>query len=131
MQNFIDHLSVGVSNLDDAREFFDPVLKTIGVNRLAANSAFVGYGKDAPQFLAMLPYDKREATAGNGVHISFHAKTRGDVDAFHETALLLGGKCEGAPGTRPGFPGDPEAYMAFVRDPFGNKLEAIASGFAA
>lgn len=131
MKNFIDHLSVGVSSLESAQKFFDPVMQTIGVNRLAANAAFVAYGKDAPQFLAMLPYDKREATSGNGVHISFHAKSREEVDAFHKTALMLGGQCEGAPGERRGFPGDPQAYMAYVRDPFGNKLEVISSGFAA
>ena len=131
MQNQIDHISIGVTNLDEAGRFFDTVLETIGVNRLAANDAFIAYGKDAPQFLAMLPYDGAPASAGNGIHIAFHAKSREDVDAFHKAALALGGECEGAPGTRPGFPGDPEAYMAFVRDPFGNKLEAIASGFAA
>lgn len=131
MQNNIDHISIGVTNLTDAGRFFDTVLETIGVKRLAANDAFIAYGKDAPQFLAMLPYNGAASSAGNGVHIAFHAQSRDDVDAFHKTALALGGKCEGAPGTRPGFPGDPEAYMAFVRDPFGNKLEAIASGFAA
>ncbi|HNR75724.1 MAG TPA: VOC family protein [Parvularculaceae bacterium] len=131
MLNFIDHLSVGVADLSAARVFYDAVLETIGVKRLAANDAFIAYGKDAPQFLAMLPYDKRDATAGNGVHVSFHAASREEVDAFHKKAVSLGGTCAGAPGTRPGFPGDPEAYMAFVRDPFGNKLEAISSGFAA
>jgi catechol 2,3-dioxygenase-like lactoylglutathione lyase family enzyme len=131
MQNFIDHLSIGVSNLDDAQRFFDPVLAIIGIKRIAASDGFIAYGKNAPQFLAMLPHDKRAASAGNGVHISFAANSREEVDAFHKTALALGGECEGAPGTRPGFPGDPDAYMAFVRDPFGNKLEAIANGFAA
>ena len=131
MKNIIGHLSLGVSDLEAAQKFFDPVMRTIGVDRLAANDAFIAYGKDAPQFLAMLPYDKRSASAGNGGHISFHAKSREEVDAFHKTALALGATCAGAPGTRAGFPGDPEAYMAFVRDPFGNKLEAISSGFAA
>lgn len=130
MQNMIDHLSVGVANLADAQRFFDPVLATIGVKRLAATDGFIAYGKDAPQFLAMLPYDKKAASAGNGVHVSFAANTRREVDDFHKAALAQGGKCEGAPGVRPGFPGDPKAYMAFVRDPFGNKLEAIANGFA-
>ena len=131
MQNNIDHISIGVTSLEDAGRFFDAVLETIGVKRLTANAAFIAYGKDAPQFLTMLPYDGAAASAGNGVHVAFHAQSREDVDAFHKTALTLGGECEGAPGTRAGFPGDPEAYMAFVRDPFGNKLEAIASGFAA
>ncbi len=131
MQNNIDHISIGVTSLEDAGCFFDAVLETVGIKRLAANDAFIAYGKDAPQFVAILPYDGAAASAGNGVHVAFHAQSREDVDAFHKTALTLGGECAGAPGTRPGFPGDPEAYMAFVRDPFGNKLEAIASGFAA
>lgn len=57
MQNNIDHISIGVTNLTDAGRFFDTVLETIGVKRLAANDAFIAYGKDAPQFLAMLPYN--------------------------------------------------------------------------
>ena len=130
MQNILDHLSIGVADLKDAQRFYDPVLATIGVNRLAVTDGFIAYGVDGPQFLAMLPYDKKAASAGNGVHVSFAARTRRDVDEFHRVALALGGQCEGAPGTRPGFPGDPEAYMAFVRDPFGNKLEAITNGFA-
>ncbi|NJM33765.1 MAG: VOC family protein [Rhodomicrobium sp.] len=130
MQSFIDHLSVGVSDLDDAQRFYDRALATIGVKRLAATDSFIAYGKDAPQFLVMLPYDRQAARAGNGVHISFTAATHAEVDLFYKTALALGGECAGAPGTRAGFPGDPDAYMAFVRDPFGNKLEAIANGFA-
>lgn len=131
MKNFIDHLSVGVSDLAAAGRFYDAVLETIGVKRLAANDAFVAYGKDAPQFLAMLPNDKRPATWGNGLHICFVADSRAAVDAFHQTGVEMGGMCEGKPGTRPGFPSNPEAYMAFVRDPFGNKLEAIHLGFDA
>lgn len=130
MQNLIDHLSVGVQNLDDAQRFYDRTLAAIGIKRLAATDTFIAYGKDAPQFLVMLPYDGRASSAGNGVHISFVAVTREEVDSFHKTALALGGECAGSPGTRPGFPGDPDAYMAFVRDPFGNKLEAIANGFS-
>ncbi|MBB5518740.1 VOC family protein [Amphiplicatus metriothermophilus] len=131
MKNIIDHLSVGVGDLEEAARFYDPVLGTIGVRRLAANHAFVAYGVDAPQFLAMSPYDKRPATWGNGAHVSFAAESREAVDAFHRVALSLGGMCEGAPGERRGFPGDPGAYMAYVRDPFGNKLEVVHNGFSA
>ena len=130
MQNIIDHLSVGVSNLEDAQRFFDPVLSAIGLDRLAVTDRFVAYGVNGPQFIAILPLDKGAATAGNGVHVALVAGSREEVDAFHKEALAAGGECAGAPGEREGFPGDPRAYMAFIRDPFGNKLEAIANGFA-
>ena len=45
------------------------------------------------------------------------------VDAFHAAALAAGGSCEGAPGLRPQH-GD-GYYAAFIRDPDGNRLEAV------
>ena len=130
MQNIIDHLSVGVSNLDIAKRFYTPVLEEIGLSQLAETDGFVAYGVDGPQFIIILPYNKAEATAGNGVHIALVAPSNEAVDAFYKAALAAGGECAGAPGTRPGFPGNQDAYMAFVIDPFGNKIEAIANGFA-
>lgn len=131
MQNLIDHLSVGAADLAAAKDFYVPVLQTLGIRLLAETPAFLAFGEDGPQFLVMLPHDGDAASAGNGVHVAFRAAGRSGVDAFYDVALEVGGRCAGAPGTRPGFPGDPEAYMAFIRDPFGNKLEAIAAGFAA
>ena len=60
---------------------------------------------------------------GNGVHICFLATTINEVDAFYAKALELGGKDDGKPGYRPEY--TPEYYAAFVRDPDGNKIEAM------
>lgn len=71
------------------------------------------------------PADGRPATWGNGTHVAFIAETRGAVDAFHAAALALGGMDEGAPGSRDHY--GPNYYAADVRDPDGNKLQAVCN----
>jgi catechol 2,3-dioxygenase-like lactoylglutathione lyase family enzyme len=123
----IDHLSVGVSSIDQAEKFYDSVLATIGCEPKAKMDGLLAYGRDRIEFLAMLPFDKNDSTAGNGVHIAFAAETNEQIDNFHKAVLENGGTCEGAPGTRP-YP-HAEVYATYVRDPFGNKLEALVGGF--
>ncbi|MFC4593656.1 VOC family protein [Sphingobium tyrosinilyticum] len=53
----------------------------------------------------------------------FEAADRETVREFYRLALKLGGTDEGAPGTRPNY--DAYYYGAFVRDPDGNKIEAV------
>jgi len=125
----LDHLSVGAPSIDDACAFYDGLMKTLGAARLAANDQLAAYGNSHPEFLVMKPYDKGEQTFGNGVHIAFKAADRAAVDAFHKFAIGNGGTCEGQPGGRDGYP-NPDVYTAYVRDPFGNKLEVIFNGFA-
>ena len=126
----IDHLSLGVPDLPAGRRFYDSLLESLGYACLAATEAFAAYGDGAIQFLIMTPLDREAASAGNGAHVCFVAPSPEAVDAFHRIALAGGGTDEGAPGPRPGYP-KPGVYTAFVRDPFGNKLEAIHNGFAA
>lgn len=124
----IDHLSVGVSDIEKAEKFYDTVLATIGMKRLAELETIRAYGTETISFLAMTPFDQAPATHGNGTHIAFRADHDAQVDAFHQAAMDLGGVCEGKPGTRP-YP-HAEVYTAYVRDPFGNKLEVIRGGFS-
>ena len=60
---------------------------------------------------------------GNGVHVCFHANSVEEVRAFHAKALELGGQDEGKPGLRREYADN--YYAAFVRDPDGNKIEAV------
>jgi catechol 2,3-dioxygenase-like lactoylglutathione lyase family enzyme len=65
--------------------------------------------------------------AGNGVFmVSFLAPSRAAVDAARAAALAAGGTDVGPPGPRPHCGGG--FYAAFVRDPDGNKLDAVAYG---
>lgn len=119
----LHHVSVGVGDVEQAARFYDSVLGTLGYKRVMEFMPYaVAFGKRAPEFWVQLPADRNPATAGNGVHIGFAAKTKAAVEAFHRAALAAGGRDEGPAGPRPDY--GPDYFGAFVRDPFGNKLEA-------
>jgi catechol 2,3-dioxygenase-like lactoylglutathione lyase family enzyme len=125
--SIISHVSVGVSDLDRARRFYDAVMATLGYGVVMAEPGFgAAYGTAFPEFWINRPVDGQPATTGNGVHVAFLAPDRAAVDRFHSTALTLGGRCDGPPGERPQY--TPGYYAAFVRDPDGNKLEAMLIG---
>ncbi|MEO7221766.1 MAG: VOC family protein, partial [Devosia sp.] len=67
------------------------------------------------------PFDGHAATFGNGTMLAFEARGYAAVDAFHAAALARGGTDEGAPGLREG-----THYVAYARDPDGNKLCAFS-----
>ena len=76
-----------------------------------------------PRIFVYYPFDDKPATVGNGSHVAFLAETRTAVDDFYKAALANGGEDEGAPGIREEYM--PNYYAAYVRDPDGNKLQAV------
>ncbi len=117
----IDHVSVAVSDIDAATHFYEVLLTTIGVVKLERRPTTVGFGKQYPEFWINL----RTGTipTSSGAHVCFRARTADMVDAFHEAALVAGGSSDGTPGLRPQHG---EGYYAtFIRDPDGNRIEAV------
>jgi catechol 2,3-dioxygenase-like lactoylglutathione lyase family enzyme len=120
----LHHVSIGVADVARAAQFYDAVLSKLGFKRMMEVMPYgIAYGERMPQFWVQLPHDQGTASGGNGTHIAFNAKNRAQVNAFHSAALSAGGKDEGAPGLRPEY--TPDYYGAFVRDPDGNKIEAV------
>lgn len=118
------HVTVGTDDLVRAGAFYDAVLATLGHARGMARAGFISYGDGSgARFFVMTPYDGGPASAGNGTHVAFLAPSRAAVDAFHAAALAAGGTDEGAPGPRPHY--HEHYYGAYVRDPDGNKLQAV------
>lgn len=119
----IGYVMVGTNDLNDAANFYDPVLETLGLIRGITDAEYIGYGSiQSPkliEFYLTKPFNGEAATLGNGTMIAMLAKSRNDVDNFHATALANGGIDEGKPGTR--IDGD-ETYYAYVRDLDGNKI---------
>jgi catechol 2,3-dioxygenase-like lactoylglutathione lyase family enzyme len=119
------YVTIGTNNLERAQDFYDPVLATLGYVRRVSKDDEIGYGREDDErcrFWILYPYDKQEATVGNGSMTTFAAPNRAAVRAFHAAALLYGGEDEGRPGLRPYHP---HFYGAYVRDPDGNKLSAV------
>jgi catechol 2,3-dioxygenase-like lactoylglutathione lyase family enzyme len=121
--HLLSHVSVGVSDLGRATRFYDAVMATLGARRVMEHGEGVAYGHDYPTFWARKPHDGREPRAGNGVHVCFNAGSPDAVVAFHRAGLDHGGFDDGAPGRRNHYA--PGYYGAFLRDPDGNKVEAM------
>jgi catechol 2,3-dioxygenase-like lactoylglutathione lyase family enzyme len=119
----IDHISVGVSDLDRSAKFYEATLAALGLTRLVTRPATVGFGKAYPEFWINLRARLPRVAAESGVHICLRAKTTAEVDAFHAAALSSGGASDGAPGLRPH--DRVRYYAAFIVDPDGNRIEAV------
>jgi catechol 2,3-dioxygenase-like lactoylglutathione lyase family enzyme len=119
----IDHVSVAVRDLAASVRFYEAVLAALGFARLETRPATVGFGKTYAEFWINLRGDMTPAAPGNGAHVCFRARTPEMVDAFHATALAHGGADDGKPALRPQH-GD-GYYAAFIRDPDGNRIEAV------
>jgi catechol 2,3-dioxygenase-like lactoylglutathione lyase family enzyme len=120
----IDHTGIGVANVGQSAGFYDVALAALSLRRVAQlpenkGTDAIGYGAAFPVFWIdrFHPHSVKQ-------HVAFAAKSRADVDAFHEAALKAGGTDNGAPGLRHGgYP--PGYYAAFVLDPDGNNIEAV------
>ena len=120
----IDHLSLGVSDLARATAFYDAVLRPLGHVRSWTGDRGAEYGPAGGQgAFALFHTGARAAPPGAGFHVALAARNRAAVDAFHAAALEHGALDEGGPGLRPQY--GPGYYAAFVRDPDGNRLEAV------
>jgi catechol 2,3-dioxygenase-like lactoylglutathione lyase family enzyme len=119
----LHQVSLGTADLDRARAFYDPVMRELGLRRTLDVDEAVGYGAGITVFSLNLPADGAPAAPGNGVHVAFEVEKRAAVDAFFRVALANGGTSDGEPGLRPEY--DANYYAAFVRDPDGNKIEAL------
>jgi catechol 2,3-dioxygenase-like lactoylglutathione lyase family enzyme len=119
----IDHVSVAVRDLGQATRFYEAVLGAIGYEKLEVRPHTVGFGKRYPEFWINLRTAMSPVAGDSGAHVALRVRTSELVDAFHGVALAAGGSSDGAPGLRPqhgeGY------YAAFVRDPDGNRIEAV------
>jgi catechol 2,3-dioxygenase-like lactoylglutathione lyase family enzyme len=104
----IDHVSIAVRDLDRSARFYQGVLAAIGYEKLVVRPRTIGFGKAYPEFWLNLRATMAPVEVDGGAHVAL---------------LAAGGTSDGAPGLRPqhgeGY------YAAFIRDPDGNRIEAV------
>jgi catechol 2,3-dioxygenase-like lactoylglutathione lyase family enzyme len=125
----IDHVSIPVRDLAAGALFYARVLAPLGYAKLVERPATVGFGKRYPEFWLNLRADLVPAAANPGTHICLRAPSQEAVQAFHAEALAQGGTNDGEPGPRQG--AMTTYYGGFIRDPDGNKIEAVSFPAAA
>ena len=100
------------------------MLGALGYRRVWATEREIGYGlQGTDDKFAIKSRDAPVAAPSAGFHVAFAAPSTGAVHAFHEHALVHGGRDDGAPGPRPQYGAD--YYAAFVIDPDGYRIEAV------
>jgi catechol 2,3-dioxygenase-like lactoylglutathione lyase family enzyme len=119
----IDHASIPVRDLAASAGFYESVLATLGYTKLVVRPDTVGFGKTYAEVWLNRRPTMAKPEPDSGAHLALRARGTEAVDAFYRAALAAGGACDGAPGLRPG---DSQGYYAaFIRDPDGNRIEAV------
>lgn len=115
----IAYCTIGTNDMDRSIEFYDAIFGALGAVREETSPAWTRYGRAGESAKVCLtpPFNREPASFGNGSMLAFAAPDYPAVDAFYASALVLGGTDEGLPGVREG-----THYVAYVRDPDGNKL---------
>lgn len=119
------HIMVGANDLEASKTFYDATMAALGHGPGMINEdRRVFYMTPTGIFACSLPIDGAAATAANGWTVGFAVESPEQGDAWHAAGIANGGTtCEDPPGIREGGMG--KMYLAYLRDPAGNKLCAL------
>jgi catechol 2,3-dioxygenase-like lactoylglutathione lyase family enzyme len=119
------HVMVGSNDMARSKAFYDALLTALGGKPGAQDPrGRLVYVHNGGRFLITTPIDGEAASHANGGTIGFAAASPAEVDAWHKAGASNGGTAiEDPPGVRQGAAG--ELYLAYLRDPDGNKLCAL------
>ena len=119
------HVMIGTNDIERSRKFYDAVLGSMGCKPGVQDPAGrLVYAHRGGRLLITKPIDGQPATGANGGTIGFAVDGPEQADAWHKAGVENGGAAvEDAPGVRQG--GSGSLYLAYLRDPDGNKLCAL------
>jgi len=119
------HMTIGSNDIPRAKIFYDALFAAIGGKPGSTDpKGRAIYVHNGAILLVTTPIDGNTATVGNGGTIGFGMTSPAMADAWHKAGVENGGTAiEDAPGVRSG--GAMPLYLAYLRDPDGNKLCAL------
>jgi catechol 2,3-dioxygenase-like lactoylglutathione lyase family enzyme len=119
------HVMLGADDIDAAKAFYDAALGALGAKPgMLDPKGRVIYMHNGGLFIVTKPINGEPASCANGGTLGFAAKTQEEADAFHAAGLAHGGTAiEDPPGVREG--AGMKLYLAYLRDPAGNKICAM------
>ena len=119
------HMMVGSNDIDRSKKFYDALFGAVGGDEgRKDDKGRLIYANKGAMFIVSPPIDGQPATHGNGSTIGFAVDGPEQAQAWHKAGVEAGGKAiEDPPGVRSG--GGMNLYLAYLRDPDGNKLCAL------
>ncbi|HEX8553973.1 MAG TPA: VOC family protein [Sphingomonas sp.] len=116
------HVMVGSNDLDRSKRFYDAIFTAIGARPARQDDkGRLMYMHAGSMFMVSPPIDGEPACHANGGTIGFTVSGPEQAHAWHEAGVAHGGTpIEDAPGVRSNAFG--ALYLAYLRDPDGNKL---------
>ena len=119
------HIMVGANDIDASKAFYDATFAALGYAPGNADpKGRIFYATPTGTFSITKPINGEPASSGNGTTIGFLVTSGEQADAWHAAGLANGGTAiEDAPGIREGV--GVKYYLAYLRDPAGNKLCAL------
>ena len=118
------HIMLGTNDIERSKKFYDAVLGALGIAPGHIDKHRIFWRTKTGVFSTSLPIDGNPASAGNGSTFGFACDSPEKVHAWHEAGLAHGGEAiEDPPGVREGPAG--KLYLAYLRDPDGNKICAL------
>jgi catechol 2,3-dioxygenase-like lactoylglutathione lyase family enzyme len=119
------HVMVGSNDIDRSKKFYDALFVAIGGKPGTQDpKGRLIYAHNGGRLMVSKPIDGKAATHANGGTVGFTMANQEQADAWHKAGVANGGKSiEDPPGVRQGGAGP--IYLAYLRDPDGNKLCAV------
>ena len=115
----VTNIILGTNDLVKAEQFYDALLFMFDAKQTIKNDRSILWKSEnnSVGIAVCLPYDELPASSGNGCMVGLKAESVEHLKNVYQTALKLGGSCEGEPGER-----SPGVYAAYFRDPDHNKF---------
>jgi len=131
----LSYITLGANDMHASERFYSALLEPLGYRKRADSEglefSLPAAASDGGPCVVYVkpPFDGQPATVGNGSMAAFRAASHDSVRQVHAAAIAAGGSDEGPPGFRAAYSKD--FFVAYVRDPVGNKIALFCNGEAA